>query len=73
LGRPAALDAQSPASGSSPGFVNHYGPSKTLAASLDDGRRAELERDFIAWHETFKKGLGFEQARQYIITRGRRR
>ena len=24
-------------------FVNRYGPSKTLAASLDDARRAELE------------------------------
>jgi SAM-dependent methyltransferase len=54
-------------------FVNHYGPCKALAATLDDARRAELERDFVAWHETFKKGLGFEQPRQYIITRGRRR
>jgi SAM-dependent methyltransferase len=54
-------------------FVNHYGPSKTVAASLDDARRLELERDFVAWQETFKKGLGYEQPRQYIITRGRRR
>ena len=27
----------------------------------------------IAWQETFKKGLGYEQPRQYVITRGRRR
>jgi hypothetical protein len=54
-------------------FVNHYGPCKTLAASLDDIRRAELERDFVAWQETFAKGLGYEQPRQYIITRGTRR
>jgi SAM-dependent methyltransferase len=54
-------------------FVNHYGPTKTLAASLDDGRRLELERDFVAWHETFKKGLGYELPREYVITRGRRR
>jgi SAM-dependent methyltransferase len=54
-------------------FANHYGPSKTLAGSLDDARRIELERDFVAWQETFKKGLGYEQPRQYIITRGRRR
>jgi SAM-dependent methyltransferase len=54
-------------------FVDHYGPTKTLAASLDDARRLELERDFVAWNETFKKGLGYEQPRQYIITRGRRR
>jgi SAM-dependent methyltransferase len=54
-------------------FVNHYGPSKTLAASLDDTRRLELERDFVSWQETFKKRLGYEQPRQYIVTRGRRR
>ena len=54
-------------------FVNHYGPSKTLAASLDDARRLELERALVAWAETFEKGLGYEQPRQYIITRGRRR
>lgn len=54
-------------------FVNHYGPTKTLAANLDDARRLELERDFCAWHETFKKGLGYELPRQYVITRGRRR
>ncbi len=53
-------------------FVNHYGPTKTLAANLDDARRRELERDFVAWQETFKKGLGYEQPRQYIITRGKR-
>jgi hypothetical protein len=49
------------------------GPSKTLAASLDDARRLELERDIVAWFETYKKGLGFEQPRQYLIARGRRR
>lgn len=54
-------------------FVNHYGPSKALAASLNDARRLELERDLVAWSETFKKGLGYEQPRQYVITRGRRR
>jgi SAM-dependent methyltransferase len=54
-------------------LVNHYGPSKTLAASLDDARRLELEHDLVAWYETFKRGLGFEQPRQYVITRGKRR
>jgi SAM-dependent methyltransferase len=54
-------------------FVNHYGPSKTLAASLDAARRLELDRDLVAWYETFKKGLGFELPRQYLITRGKRR
>ena len=54
-------------------FVNHYGPTKTLAANLDDARRRQLEHDFVAFQETFKKGLGYEQPREYIITRGRRR
>jgi SAM-dependent methyltransferase len=54
-------------------FIEHYGPIKALAASLDDARRQELARDFVAWNETFKHGLGYEQPRQYIITRGRRR
>jgi ubiquinone/menaquinone biosynthesis C-methylase UbiE len=54
-------------------WVNHYGPVKALAATLDDQRRGELEQDMIAWHETFKSGLGYEQPRQYVITRATRR
>jgi SAM-dependent methyltransferase len=54
-------------------WVNHYGPSKALAASLDDARRAEFERDMIAWHETFASGLGYEQPRTYLVTHGVRK
>jgi SAM-dependent methyltransferase len=54
-------------------WVNHYGPSKALAANLDDARRDEFRRAMIAWHETFKGELGYEQPRQYLITRGTRR
>ena len=54
-------------------WVNHYGPSKTLAANLDDARRADFKRDMIAWHETFASPLGFDQPRQYVITRAVRR
>ena len=50
-------------------WVNHYGPTKALAASLDDTRREELKRAMIAWHETFPSTLGFEQPRRYVITR----
>jgi len=50
-------------------WVNHYGPTKSLAASLDDGRREELKRAMIAWHETFTSPLGFAQPRAYMITR----
>lgn len=49
-------------------WANHYGPTKSLAASLDDARRDELRRDLIAWHETFASELGYDQPRQYVIT-----
>lgn len=54
-------------------WVNHYGPAKTLAASLDDARRAEFERDMIAWHEKFGSELGYDQPRKYVITYGIRK
>jgi SAM-dependent methyltransferase len=54
-------------------WLNHYGPSKSLAANLDDARREEFKRDMIAWHETFKSELGYDQPRQYVITRGIRK
>jgi SAM-dependent methyltransferase len=54
-------------------WVNHYGPTKSLAANLDDAKRAELRRDMIAWHETFKSPLGYEQPRDYLISVGVRK
>ena len=54
-------------------WVNHYGPAKTLAANLDDARREEFKRDMIAWHETFKSDLGYDQPRQYVVTRAVRK
>jgi SAM-dependent methyltransferase len=54
-------------------WANHYGPSKTLAANLDDARREEFKRDMIAWHEKFKSELGYDQPRQYIVTRAVRK
>lgn len=54
-------------------WLNHYGPTKSLAASLDDARRAEFERAMTEWHETFRSPLGFEQPRTYLITRAVRR
>jgi SAM-dependent methyltransferase len=54
-------------------WVNHYGPAKSLAANLDDARREEFKRDMIAWHETFKSELAFDQPRQYVITYGVRK
>jgi hypothetical protein len=46
---------------------------KSLATGLDDARRKELERDLIAWHETFPSGLGYDQPRDYLITHAVRR
>jgi SAM-dependent methyltransferase len=54
-------------------WVNHYGPSRTLASTLDAARRAEFERDMVAWHETFRSPLGYEQPRDYVVTRGVRK
>lgn len=54
-------------------WVDHYGPTKTLAASLDDARRQEFEKAMIAWHETFPSSLGYEQPRTYVVTRAIRK
>lgn len=54
-------------------WLNHYGPTKSLAASLDDARRRDFEREMIAWHETFPSGLGYEQPRTYLVTHGVRK
>jgi SAM-dependent methyltransferase len=54
-------------------WVNHYGPAKALAANLDDARRAEFRDAMIAWHESFGSELGYDQPRQYLITRAVRK
>lgn len=54
-------------------FSNGYGPTKSLAASLDETRRAELRRDFIAFHDGFKTDLGICVPREYWVTIGVRR
>jgi len=54
-------------------WLNHYGPTKSLAAGLDDARREEFKRAMIAWHETFASSLGYEQPRTYVITRAIRK
>jgi ubiquinone/menaquinone biosynthesis C-methylase UbiE len=54
-------------------WANHYGPSRSLAANLDEARREEFRRAMIDWHETFRGELGYDQPRQYLITRATRR
>lgn len=54
-------------------WVNHYGPTKSLAHSLDDARREEFKQAMVRWHETFPSPLGYEQPRTYWITRAVRK
>jgi len=54
-------------------FVRGYGPTKTLAASLDPERRERLKRDFIVYHEGFQNELGVAMPRDYLLTIGVRK
>ena len=54
-------------------FVQGYGPTRMLAVSLDDERRARLQRDFVAFHAGFADELGVCVPRTYLVTSGRRR
>jgi SAM-dependent methyltransferase len=54
-------------------FSNGYGPTKALAAALDEARRSELRRDFIAFHDGFSAELGICVPREYWVTIGMRK
>lgn len=54
-------------------FVTGYGPTRMLAASLDEERRAALKRDFVAFHERYREGEGIHVPRTYVLTLGTRR
>ena len=54
-------------------FSTGYGPTRALAASLDEGRRAQLRRDFIAFHDSFATELGICVPREYWVTVGVRK
>jgi hypothetical protein len=51
----------------------HYGPAKSLAASLDAVQREEFKRDMISWHDPLKSELGYDQPRRCVATYGIRR
>jgi SAM-dependent methyltransferase len=53
-------------------FTNSYGPTKTLADSLDAERRAALRRDWIAYFDRFRNGAGVSQPRPYLLVLGTR-
>ena len=54
-------------------FSTSYGPTKSLATNLDESRRAELRRDFIAFHDGFPTELGVCVPREYLLTVGTKR
>ena len=54
-------------------FVGAYGPTKTLAESLEPERRDELHRDFVAFFEGYRDGDEIVQARPYLLILGTRR
>ena len=54
-------------------FSVGYGPTRMLAASLDEVKRAELRRDFIAFHDGFPTEIGICVPREYWMTFGVKR
>ncbi len=54
-------------------FSTGYGPTKALAGSLGEAHRAELRRDFIAFHDSFPTELGICVPREYLLSVGVRR
>jgi hypothetical protein len=50
-----------------------YGPTKTLADSLDEVRREELHRAFVDLHEQSRANGGIKFSRTYLLTLGARK
>jgi SAM-dependent methyltransferase len=51
-------------------FSTGYGPTRSLAGSLDPERRAAFREDFIAFHAGFETELGICVPREYWLTVG---
>jgi SAM-dependent methyltransferase len=54
-------------------WVNHYGPTQTLAAHLDDTRREQFKNDMVKFHERFRTDLGVLMPRAYRVIVGTRK
>ena len=54
-------------------FSTGYGPTRSLAASLDPHWREALRNDFTAFHDQFTNELGIGVPREYWLTAGIRR
>jgi SAM-dependent methyltransferase len=53
-------------------FSKGYGPTRTLAASLDPATRDALHADFAAFHDAYQTELGICVPRDYVLTVGLR-
>ena len=51
-------------------FSTSYGPTKALAASLDNDRREAFRRDFVEFHAGFPTAMGICVPREYWLTVG---
>jgi hypothetical protein len=54
-------------------FSTEFGPTKTLADSLDDETRDQLHREFVELHERSRANGGIEFSRTYLLTLGTRK
>ena len=48
-------------------------PNQGARRRIDPGRREQLKRDFIAFHERYRSDLGIAMPRDYLVTIGYRR
>lgn len=54
-------------------FYTSYGPTRTLAESLDEDRREEFRRRFVELHARYQDESGVRMPRTYLLTLGTRR
>lgn len=54
-------------------FSTEYGPTKTLADSLDDEKREQLHQDFVELHERSRTDGNIRFSRTYLLTLGTRK
>jgi hypothetical protein len=54
-------------------LLNGLRSNQGAGRHLDEARRAELRRDFIAFHDGFPTELGICVPREYLLTSGTRR
>jgi SAM-dependent methyltransferase len=54
-------------------FSSSYGPTKTAAEALDEGRREEFHQTWVDFFEALRQGDTVVHHREYLLTLGTRR